>query len=143
MQTNSDIKLIDFTFIELIDIVKTIARTKKASSCDFWKGGTGLISLEHLESHSDAILEEIACRVRKAWSLENILINIKNHRLNLPDFIRNLFNINACELSRLIYKEPPLIGALKNGIYEEIFLIQENQKYIMKWTGQISIESIN
>jgi hypothetical protein len=131
----------EFLFAELINMVRAIARTKKASSSDFWRGGSGLLSMEFLESHADQILEELARRIRESWTLNRILMNIKVRKSNLPDSVRNLFSINACELCRMIYKEIPLIGASVDENQEQIYYIQGSQKYTMKYNGEIEIES--
>ena len=71
-----------FNFNELIDIVKTISRTKKKSSEDMWKKGYGLQSMDSLEANTDNILDEIIYRVRDQWSRFEIERNFRN--LALP-----------------------------------------------------------
>ncbi|MHA1511259.1 MAG: hypothetical protein ACTSRX_06005, partial [Promethearchaeota archaeon] len=94
-----------FNFNELIDIVKTISRTKKKSSEEMWKNGHGLKSIDTLEANIDNVLDEIILRVRDQWSRYDIEMNFKN--MVLPHEILNLFNITTAELNKKLFKNPP------------------------------------
>ena len=129
-----------FNFNELLDMIRTIIRTKNKSLECLWKDGCGLESLEHLEAHVDDILEEIASRVRDAWSFDRIQLNFKSHSLTLPQELLNLNNLNATLLNRILYKDPFSIGAdLSANGEEEIFIVINNLKYKMTKKGKILI----
>jgi hypothetical protein len=129
-----------FNFNELLDMIRTIIRTKKCSLENLWKEGCGWESMEHLEAHVDDILEEIACRIREAWSFDRIQLNFKSHLLTLPQELLNMNNLNATMLNRILYKDPFSIGAdLSTNGEEEIFIILNNLKYKMTKKGKILI----
>ncbi|MHA1648074.1 MAG: hypothetical protein ACTSVL_10920 [Promethearchaeota archaeon] len=127
-----------FNFNELIDIVKTISRTKKKSSENTWKNGYGLKSIDTLEANIDDVLDEIIIRVRDQWSRYDIEMNFRN--LVLPSEILNLFNITTAELNKKLFKNPPTIGSEKsNGGDDEIWFKIGSSKYIMRFNGNIEI----
>jgi hypothetical protein len=127
-----------FNFNELIEIVKTISRTKKKSSEEVWKNGYGLKSIDTLEAHIDDVLDEIIIRVRDQWSRYDIEMNFRN--LVLPSEILNLFNITTAELNKKLFKNPPTIGSdKKNGGIDEIWFKIGSSKYIMRTNGNIEI----
>jgi hypothetical protein len=129
-----------FNFNELLNMIRTIMNTKNRSLENLWKEGCGWESMENLESHVDDILEEIACRVREAWSFDRIQLNFKSHSLSLPQELLNLNNLNATMLNRILYKDPYSIGAdLSVDGYEEIYIIINNLKYKMTKKGKILI----
>lgn len=137
--SSNDHDFSDFSFVELLNFVSTISRTKKQSSLGVWKDGHGLESIDHLEANVDQILEELTNRVKKVWSLERIQSNFASAGLNLPNEILNIFNITSSELNRLLYKFPPAIGAENVDGVEEIWLAINNMKYLMKANGRISV----
>ncbi|MHA1473715.1 MAG: hypothetical protein ACTSPA_01775 [Promethearchaeota archaeon] len=128
----------EFNFNELIDIVKTISRTKKKSSEGMWKNGYGLQSIDNLEANIDDVLDEIIIRVRDQWSRNDIERNFRN--LVLPHEILNLFNITTAELNKKLFKYPPTIGSENlNGGTDEIWFKIGSSKYIMRTNGNIEI----
>jgi len=127
-----------FNFNELIDIVKTISRTKKKSSEEMWKNGHGLKSIDTLEANIDNVLDEIILRVRDQWSRYDIEMNFKN--MVLPHEILNLFNITTAELNKKLFKNPPTIGSeMTPEKKDEIWFKIGSSKYIMRTNGKIDI----
>ena len=127
-----------FNFNELIDIVKTISRTKKKSSEEMWKNGHGLKSIDTLEANIDEVFDEIIYRVRDQWSRYEIERNFKN--LALPHEILNLFNITTAELNKKLFKNPPTIGSeISTEGKDEIWFKIGSSKYIMRINGNIEI----
>jgi len=135
--TNPDFS--QFNFNELIDIVKTISRTKKKSSEEVWKNGYGLQSIDRLESNIDDVLDEIIIRVRDQWSRYDIERNFRS--LVLPHEILNLFNITTAELNKKLFKNPPSIGSERSaeGV-DEIWFKIGSSKYVMRTNGNIDIK---
>ena len=130
--------LSQFNFNELIDIVKTISRTKKKSSEEVWKNGYGLKSIDTLEGNIDDVLYELINRIRDQWSRYDIERNFRN--LALPHEILNLFNITTAELNKKLFKNPPSIGSENsNGKNDEIWFKIGSSKYIMRTNGNIEI----
>ncbi|QEE16245.1 hypothetical protein DSAG12_02075 [Promethearchaeum syntrophicum] len=130
--------LSQFNFNELIDIVKTISRTKKKSSEGMWKNGYGLQSMDSLEANIDDVLDEIIYRVKEQWSRFEIERNFSN--LALPHEILNLFNITTAELNKKLFKNPPTIGSeILDGKKDEIWFKIGTSKYIMRNNGNIEI----
>ncbi|WP_371803782.1 hypothetical protein [Candidatus Lokiarchaeum ossiferum] len=140
--SSSDPQFSDFTFTELLNFVSTISRTKKQSSLGVWKDGHGLESMDNLEANVDQILEELTTRVKKVWSLDRIQSNFARAGLNLPNEILNIFNITSSELNRLLYKFPPAIGAENVNGVDEIWLVINNMKYLMKSDGKIFVSEM-
>ncbi len=128
----------EFNFNELIDIVKTISRTKKKSSEEMWKNGHGLQSIDSLEANIDDVLDELIIRVKKQWSRYDIEMNFRN--MALPHEILNLFNITAAELNKKLFKNHPTIGSENpDGGDDEIWFKIGGSKYIMRTNGNIEI----
>ena len=127
-----------FNFNELIDIVKTISRTKKKSSENIWKNGYGLKSIDTLEANIDDVLDEIIYRVKEQWSRYDIERNFRN--LVLPHEILNLFHITTAELNKKLFKNPPTIGSeMSSEKKDEIWFKIGSSKYIMRTNGNIEI----
>ncbi len=127
-----------FNFNELIDIVKTISRTKKKSTENIWKNGYGLQSIDSLEGNIDDVLYELINRIKDKWSRYDIEMNFRN--LALPHEILNLFNITTAELNKKLFKNPPTIGSeSSDGRDDEIWFKIRNSKYIMRNNGDIQI----
>ena len=128
-----------FNFNELIDIVKTISRTKKKSSEGIWKNGYGLKSIDTLEANIDDVLYEIINRIRDQWSRYDIERNFRS--LVLPHEILNLFSITTAELNKKLFKNPPSIGSeISNVGDDEIWFKIGSSKYVMRTTGNIEIK---
>lgn len=129
-----------FSFQELIEMVQAISRTKHRSREGVWREGYGLQSIEHLEAHIDDILEEMAKRMRSAFSLARIQSNFRHNELNLPHDLLNLNNINATQLNSILFRNSNLIGAERNDQNEEeIFIIINDVKYKMQTDGRIVV----
>ncbi|MCF2141093.1 MAG: hypothetical protein K9W44_13625 [Candidatus Lokiarchaeota archaeon] len=131
----------DFSFNELINMVNTIARTKHRSRQDVWTEGYGLQSIDHLESHVDEILEELAYRIRQSFNIGRIQSNFRHNKESLPHDILNFNNLNATQLNAMLFKERGSVGAEvnENG-EEEIFIVIKGIKYKMKSNGVIIME---
>ena len=128
-----------FKFNELIDIVKTISRTKKKSSEEVWKNGYGLQSIDSLEANIDDVLYELINRIRDQWSRYEIERNFRN--LVLPHEILNLYHITTAELNKKLFKYPPSIGSEKSDEGEdEIWFKIGSSKYVMRSSGDIEIK---
>ncbi len=128
-----------FNFNELIDIVKTISRTKKKSSEGMWKNGFGLQSIDTLEANIDDVLFELINRIRDKWSRYDIERNFRS--LALPHEILNLFSITTAELNKKLFKLPPTIGSeISVKGEDEIWFKIRNSKYIMRSDGNIEIK---
>ncbi|TFH30888.1 MAG: hypothetical protein E4G98_01190 [Promethearchaeota archaeon] len=131
----------DFKFAELKDIVHAIARTKHQSSESRWTEGNGLHSIDHLETHIDDILKEMARRIRETFTMERIHANFRHNKSNLPHDIFNLNHINATQLTGMLYNYKDLVGAdLTPDGNEEIYVIINETKYKMKKNGVIQVE---
>ncbi|MHA1610808.1 MAG: hypothetical protein ACTSVZ_13385 [Promethearchaeota archaeon] len=90
-------------------------------------------SIEHLESHIDEILEELARRIRESFSMARIDHNFRRNNISLPHDIFNLNAINATQLNCMMYKYQDQIGAdLSDDGQEEIYVIINDIKYKMK-----------
>ena len=127
-----------FNFNELIDIVKTISRTKKKSSEGIWKNGYGLKSIDTLEANIEDVLDELIFRIKDQWSRYEIERNFST--LALPNEILNLFNITTAELNKKLFKNPPTIGSeISDGKKDEIWFKIGKSKYIMRNNGDIEI----
>ncbi len=134
-------KFQEFSFVELKDMVRAIARTKHKSREGQWKNGYGLQSIDHLETHVDDILKEMARRIREAFSIGRIHYNFRHNKSNLPPEIYNLNNINDTQLNGMLYKNAELVGADLNAEgEEEIFICFNDKKYRMKKDGSIQVE---
>ena len=128
-----------FKFNELIDIVKTISRTKKKSSEEVWKNGYGLQSIDSLEANIDDVLYELINRIRDQWSRYEIERNFRN--LVLPHEILNLYHITTAELNKKLFKYPPSIGSERSDEGEdEIWFKIGSSKYVMRSSGDIEIK---
>lgn len=131
-----------FTFNELIQMVDAISRTKHASRQGVWSNGYGLQSIEHLESHVDDILNELAYRIRSAFNLARIQSNFRHNKEPLPHDILNFNNLNATQLNALLFRDRGCVGAdLNEQGEEEIYIVLKGKKYKMKKSGIISIEN--
>ena len=95
--------LLNFTFAELVEMIKTISRTKNKSRQDKINGGVGLQSIEHLESHMDDILFELAERIKLSWNQMRIQRSFRFSKLNLPTELLNAYNITPAHLSFMMY----------------------------------------
>ncbi|MHA1519503.1 MAG: hypothetical protein ACTSRK_04905 [Promethearchaeota archaeon] len=90
-------------------------------------------SIEHLESHIDEILGEMARRIRESFSMARIDHNFRRNNISLPHDIFNLNAINATQLNCMMYKYQDQIGAdLSDDGQEEIYVIINDIKYKMK-----------
>jgi hypothetical protein len=133
-------KFVEFDFNELREMVLAIAKTKHKSREGVWKNGYGLESIDHLESHIDEILEEMALRIREAFSVFRIQSNFKHNKLPLPPDLLNLNNINATQLNAMLYRNPDLVGSETNEEGdEEIYILFNDIKYKMQKNGQIVV----
>ncbi|WP_457557587.1 hypothetical protein [Candidatus Harpocratesius sp.] len=131
----------DFSFNELVQMVDTIARTKHRSRQGVWTEGFGLQSIDHLESHVDEILEELAHRIRQSFNIARIQSNFRHNKESLPHDILNFNNLNATQLNAMLFKERGSIGAeINENGEEEIFIFIKGTKYKMKSNGVIIIE---
>ena len=131
--------LSQFNFNELIDIVKTISRTKKKSSEEMWKNGYGLQSIDKLEEKVDDVLYELINRIRDQWSRYDIERNFRSKVL--PHEILNLFNITTAELNKKLFKNPPTIGSeISADGKDEIWFKIGGSKYVMRSDGNIEIK---
>ena len=137
---NGENPLLKFTFTELVEMIKTISRTKNKSRQDKIHGGVGLQSMEHLESHIDDFLFELAQRIKKSWSQIRIQRSFRYSKLNLPTELLNAYNITPAQLSFMIYKDKNSIGAIiTDDGKEEIYIKNGMVKYLMKTDGNIVI----
>jgi len=129
-----------FTFSELVEMVRTISRTKHESRTGVWKEGVGLESMENLEAHVDDILEELAQRIRHSWSTDRIQKNFRSNSVSLPSDILNLNNLNASQLNFMLYKDSNAVGSEVNDKgEEEIYIYFNNLKYKMSHDGSIIV----
>ncbi|UYP48222.1 hypothetical protein NEF87_004507 [Candidatus Lokiarchaeum ossiferum] len=128
-----------FQFEELVEMVRTISRTKTQSREGVWKDGHGLQSIDHLEAHVDDILDELARRIRANFTIDRIQRNFRYNKLNLPTEFLNLYNLTAAQLNFMIYKDKNSIGAILTDGKEEIFIKHGPVRYVMNTEGNIAV----
>ncbi len=138
--TSANSKFQDFSFEELVEMVRSISRTKSKSRENVWKEGYGLASMDDLEAHVDDILDELADRIRRSWCLKRINWNFKNNSLDLPKSFLNVYNLTASQLNYMLYKDQFSIGSVENDGNEEIYIKEGPIRYLMKSTGNIVVE---
>ncbi len=128
-----------FHFEELVEMVRSISRTKVQSREGMWTEGFGLQSMDHLEAHVDDILNELARRIRENFTIDRIQRNFRYNKLNLPTDFLNLYNLTASQLNFMLYKDKNSIGGITTDGKEEIFIKHGPVKYVMNSEGTIAV----
>ncbi len=141
-QSNQGFLLFQFGFEELVRFVRQICKTWKICSQRIFTCGEEFVGIDRIKEKVPLVAAELISRIRSAWKPENIRENLKKG-IDLPTEVINFPEITEEMLITQILKDSRPIGAIKDVEgNEEIFIIVNRKRFIMKKSGGIIVENM-